>query len=203
MDKLEDFLGKSSKKKRPRSPSPPQKGADPESAPKSQSSGVSAGEQLEEPEVTSEVKPGGKETGSNRKFAVSQPVLKTNPRLPVRSGETNTSKEDSEISLTKYKTSLTQQSGNSRGKSTKKKRRGKASNEIQKDVDRTFQADKYFKREDVKEVLFTVLLRYTERSQLKYVQGMNFIAGFVLHHTLDYELAFNVFMFLQGNPPAA
>ena len=78
------------------------------------------------------------------------------------------------------------------------KAKDKTKNEIQKDVDRTFQGEQFFKRDDTKEMLLTILFHYTEKSSLKYVQGMNFIAAYVLNHSLNFELSFNIFMFIQG-----
>ena len=100
----------------------------------------------------------------------------------------------------KFKKSTTEIRNINRSKSLNPhaKYKSKAQNEIQKDVDRTFQVEKYFKREDVKEMLHTILYKFTEKSSLKYVQGMNFIAGFILNHSLDYEYCFNIFMFIQG-----
>ena len=79
------------------------------------------------------------------------------------------------------------------------KAKDKTKNEIQKDVDRTFQGEQFFKRKDTKEMLHTILFHFTEKSSLKYVQGMNFIAAYVLNHSLNFELSFNIFMFIQGN----
>lgn len=140
-------------------------------------------------EVRSEMNVDQESLPSNRQFAVSQPVLKSNPE--------NSERDPSQLAKL-YKQSTTLDENLKRSKSASRKA-NKSQNEIQKDVDRTFQGDKYFKREDVKRMLFTVLHQYTQKSNLKYVQGMNFIAGFVVHHSMDYELCFNIFMFIQGS----
>lgn len=74
----------------------------------------------------------------------------------------------------------------------------KSRNVIKKDVDRTFQGDKYFKVKENKIFLENVLYNYTLKSYFGYVQGMNFIAASIMHHSLNYQLVFNIFMFIQG-----
>lgn len=160
---------------------------------KSQSSRVSA--QASSREVHSEIKAGKEVVSSNRQFAVSQPVLTSKAPDPEEGNAHGLESAD-----TDYKKSTTLEKKVERSNSVSAKV-DKNQNEIQKDVDRTFQGDKYFKRESVKKMLFTVLHQFTKRNNLRYVQGMNFIAGFVIHHSLDYELCFNIFMFIQGRRP--
>ena len=70
---------------------------------------------------------------------------------------------------------------------------------IVKDVLRTYQGERYFKLEETKLILETVLYNYSLRSTYQYVQGMNFVAASIIHHSLNYELVFNIFLFIQGN----
>jgi hypothetical protein len=142
---------------------------------------------------------------SKEQFGKSEPVrVKNNiTKTPSKDKMQSMSNLD-KFSKTNYKTKeITQTKGSesyirSKSVSTISKARQKAKTEIQKDVDRTFQTEKYFKRDDVKAMLHAVLYKFTEKSSLKYVQGMNFIAAYVLHHSLDYRMSFSIFMFLQG-----
>ena len=136
---------------------------------------------------------------SNQKFMKSEPVRKEEARTQSKA-EVHSMTNLEEPSTDKKHSVQSGLNAKNRSKSVSNetKSEAKTRNEIQKDVDRTFQGEKYFKRTEVKEMLHTILYRYTEKSSLKYVQGMNFIAGYVLHHCLDYELSFNIFMFLQG-----
>lgn len=124
--------------------------------------------------------------------------LGVSPDLPAESKSGD--RKEKEPPDSAFESGSTPKPKNARSKSvsTVKTDKQKAKIEIQKDVDRTFQGEKYFKRGDVKDALHAILFQFTETSSLKYVQGMNFIAAYVLNHCLDYEFSFNIFMFLQG-----
>ena len=79
-----------------------------------------------------------------------------------------------------------------------KRKESKIRNVIKKDVARTFQTQKYFKNEETKMILENVLYNFSIKSEFDYVQGMNFIAAAILHHCLNYEITYNIFLFIQG-----
>lgn len=115
--------------------------------------------------------------------------------LPLRKTETN-------LYINRRRDRKKQKSGQRRKSKSEirtQPKKQKIRNTIIKDVDRTFQGERYFKMEETKLILETVLYNYSLRSTYHYVQGMNFIAASIIHHSLNYELVFNIFLFIQGN----
>ena len=133
------------------------------------------------------------QTGVKKSNTLSY-TLASMDSLPIRKTQTNLySRRDRGA-----RTDTSGKRRKSRSEIRIKPRDKKIRSTIVKDVLRTYQGERYFKLEETKLILETVLYNYSLRSTYQYVQGMNFVAASIIHHSLNYELVFNIFLFIQG-----